>query len=72
MWAVALEKTMLTYFTVEANASFPEHSHESEQITMVLSGSLYFSLAGKVSRAGEGETGGGGKFIRSWKAIEHK
>lgn len=55
MWAVALEKTMLTYFTVEANASFPEHSHESEQITMVLSGSLYFSMAGKISRVGEGE-----------------
>jgi len=55
-----------------SKCEFPEHSHESEQITMVLSGSLYFSLAGKVSRAGEGETGGGGKFIRSWKAIEHK
>ncbi len=55
MWAVALEKTMLTYFTVEANASFPEHRHESEQITMVLSGSLYFSMAGKISRVGEGE-----------------
>ncbi len=55
MWAVALEKTMLTCFTVEANVSSPEHSHESEQITMVLSGSLYFSMAGKVSRVGEGE-----------------
>lgn len=55
MWAVALEKTMLTYFTVEANASFPEHSHESEQITLVLSGELYFKLQGRVHRVGEGE-----------------
>jgi len=55
MWAVALEKTMLTYFTVEANARFPEHSHQSEQITLVLSGELYFSMRGKVSRVGEGE-----------------
>lgn len=55
MWAVALEKTMLTCFTVDANTGFPEHSHESEQITMVLSGTLYFSMAGKVSKVGEGE-----------------
>jgi quercetin dioxygenase-like cupin family protein len=41
-WAVSLEKTMLTYFEVEANSCFEAHSHESEQITLVLEGILYF------------------------------
>ncbi|MBI5634403.1 MAG: cupin domain-containing protein [Nitrospirae bacterium] len=42
MWAVGLEKSMLTYFEMEGNTAFPEHSHESEQITMVLEGELTF------------------------------
>ena len=42
MWAVALQKTMLTYFEIEANSKFEMHSHESEQITMVLEGELFF------------------------------
>lgn len=55
LWAVCLEKTMLTYFTVEANSSFPEHRHESEQITMVLSGKLYFSMQGTTRKVANGE-----------------
>ena len=42
MWAVALEKSMLTYFEIEPNSKFEMHSHESEQITMVLEGELFF------------------------------
>ena len=42
MWAVALQKTMFTYFEAEPNCIFEKHSHESEQITMVLEGKLYF------------------------------
>lgn len=42
MWAVGLEKSMLTYFDMEENTSFPEHCHEAEQITMVLEGELTF------------------------------
>jgi hypothetical protein len=30
MWAVGLEKTMLTYFEMEPNTLFPVHSHEAE------------------------------------------
>lgn len=41
-WAVALDKNMLTYFEVEPNSRFETHSHESEQITLVLEGALYF------------------------------
>lgn len=46
MWAVALEKSMLTYFELEANTVFPEHSHEAEQITMVIEGELGFTFEG--------------------------
>jgi len=44
MWAIGLEKSMLTYFDMEGNTSFPEHSHEAEQITMVLEGELTFTV----------------------------
>lgn len=44
MWAVGLEKSMLTYFEMEGNTSFPERSHEAEQITMVLEGELTFAV----------------------------
>lgn len=47
MWAVALEKSMLTYFELAADTVFPEHSHESEQITMVLEGELNFTYDAK-------------------------
>ncbi len=44
MWAVGLDKAMLTYFEMEPNTVFPEHLHEAEQITLVLDGELTFSL----------------------------
>ena len=47
MWAVGMEKAMLTYFELEPNTKFPEHSHEAEQITMVLEGELTFDYDGK-------------------------
>ncbi|MBI3398019.1 MAG: GNAT family N-acetyltransferase [Deltaproteobacteria bacterium] len=47
MWAVGLKKSMLTYFELEPNTKFPEHSHEAEQITMVLEGELTFSYGGQ-------------------------
>lgn len=47
MWAVGLEKAMLTYFELEPDTIFPEHSHEAEQITFVLEGELTFTYDGK-------------------------
>lgn len=47
MWAVGLKKAMLTCFELEPNTKFPEHSHEAEQITMVLEGELTFAYEGK-------------------------
>lgn len=47
MWAVGLEKTMLTYFDLEPDTKFPEHSHEAEQITVVIEGELTFVYGGR-------------------------
>jgi amino-acid N-acetyltransferase len=55
MWAVSLEHTMLTHFEVEPHTCFETHSHESEQITMVLTGQLFFEVAGTVHCVGAGE-----------------
>ncbi|MCL7488386.1 MAG: hypothetical protein M8357_09470 [Desulfobulbaceae bacterium] len=42
MWGVALENTLLTYFEIEPNSEFAMHSHENEQITLVLEGEFFF------------------------------
>ena len=55
MWAVALDRTMLTYFEVDPDCRFESHSHESEQITMVLEGVLYFEQGGKIVGVKAGE-----------------
>ena len=55
MWAVSLDHTMLTYFEVEPRSRFEAHSHESEQITMVLTGELFFQVANVIHRVGPGE-----------------
>ncbi len=55
MWAVSLERTMLTYFEVEPHSRFECHSHESEQITMVLTGKLFFDVQGAVHCLKPGE-----------------
>ncbi len=44
MWAVALEQTMLTYFELQPFCRFEAHRHESEQITLVLEGVLFFEV----------------------------
>jgi len=55
-WAVSLENTMLTYFEVDPNCTFDSHSHESEQITMVLEGVLYFEHGESLFEVKAGET----------------
>ena len=47
MWAVGLDKAMLTYFEMEPDTQFPDHSHEAEQITLVLEGELTFAYEGE-------------------------
>ncbi len=55
MWAVALDRTMLTYFEIAAGGRFPGHRHEAEQITLVLEGELWFELSDREVRVGPGE-----------------
>ena len=54
-WSVALNKVMFTYFEVEPNIRFELHQHESEQITMVLLGTLYFEIANQIYPVKEGD-----------------
>lgn len=54
-WAVALENTMLTYFEVDPHSNFETHRHESEQITMVLEGQLFFEQSGEIFGVKAGE-----------------
>lgn len=55
MWEVALGKSMMTYFEVQPHSQFEMHIHESEQITMVLEGELFFEVAGKTMPVKKGE-----------------
>jgi quercetin dioxygenase-like cupin family protein len=41
---------------LKKGASVPEHSHHNEQVSMVQSGRIMFSLAGVQSTVGAGET----------------
>ena len=54
-WSVALTRAMLTYFEVPPHGRFEEHSHDSEQITYVLDGTLVFVIDGREHRVGRGE-----------------
>lgn len=55
MWAVALDKAMFTYFEVSPNCKFERHTHESEQITFVLEGELFFDICDKIYCIKSGE-----------------
>ncbi len=41
------EKMTMAYLNVVAKASVPEHKHENEQITSVISGRFKFTIAGE-------------------------
>ena len=56
MWAVGLEQAMLTYFEIGPNSRFEMHHHESEQITLVLEGTLHFEVDDRVIAVKAGET----------------
>ncbi len=43
-WVARLDKLMFTWFDVPPFATFPLHSHESEQITYVPNGELFFEV----------------------------
>jgi len=55
MWAVGLDKAMLTYFEMAPDTQFPDHSHEAEQITLVLEGELTFAYGDETVTLKPGE-----------------
>jgi amino-acid N-acetyltransferase len=55
-WGVSLKNTQFTFFEVEANKEFEMHTHESEQITYVLEGELYFKTEIETICVKAGET----------------
>jgi amino-acid N-acetyltransferase len=55
MWGVALEKSMFTYFEIEPHSRFEKHYHQSEQITMVLEGKLFFEAGDRTIIVHPGE-----------------
>jgi quercetin dioxygenase-like cupin family protein len=46
---------MLTYFEVAPHTRFERHHHEAEQITLVLSGELFFEFDEALVRVAPGE-----------------
>jgi amino-acid N-acetyltransferase len=55
MWAVGLERVLMTYFEVDPGTRFERHQHDGEQITSVVEGELLFEIDGAVIRVGPGE-----------------
>lgn len=56
--AVYLDNLMLTFVDFEPGVALPRHSHPHEQITLVLEGTLEFTLDGEtqILTAGQGVT----------------
>jgi quercetin dioxygenase-like cupin family protein len=54
--AVHGERITLGAVELDANVALPEHSHEPEQLGMVLSGSLTFTVGGETRELGPGGT----------------
>ena len=54
-WAIEGKNVQFTWFDVPANTNFPIHKHESEQITYVLEGELFFKAENAVYRLSAGD-----------------
>jgi quercetin dioxygenase-like cupin family protein len=48
------ENMTLAYWDIAAGAPLPEHSHASEQITMIIEGELRFTVNGETNVLGPG------------------
>jgi len=54
-WSIEGKKVQFTRFDVPANTNFPNHKHESEQITYVLEGELFFKSEDSVYKLSKGD-----------------
>lgn len=82
-WAVKSKNLMFTYFEVSPFKSFANHSHESEQMTYVLEGILFFKVEGEIYCVGSGDLisipsfmehsvwteGEGAKAVDAWSPV---
>ena len=54
-WSIEGTNVQFTWFDVPANTNFPAHKHESEQITYVLEGELFFKSETSVYKLSMGD-----------------
>ena len=54
-WSIEGENVQLTWFDVPANTSFSNHEHDSEQVTYVLDGALFFKAGNSVYKLSKGD-----------------
>jgi amino-acid N-acetyltransferase len=55
-WEITGTKQSFTFFKVPSHRKFPKHQHESEQITHVLEGKLFFKIDKQVFTLGAGDS----------------
>ena len=54
-WSIEGNNVQFTWFDVPANTSFSTHKHESEQITYVLEGELFFKSENSIYKLSAGD-----------------
>lgn len=54
-WSIEGNNVQFTWFDVPANTSFSTHKHESEQITYVLEGELFFKSEDSIYKLSAGD-----------------
>lgn len=54
-WSIEGKNVQFTWFEVPANKNFQKHKHDSEQITYVLEGELFFKSETSVYKLSEGD-----------------
>ncbi len=54
-WSIEGSNVQFTWFDVPADTNFPTHKHESEQITYVLEGELFFKSENSIYKLSVGD-----------------
>jgi quercetin dioxygenase-like cupin family protein len=54
-WSMEGKNLQFTWFDVPAKTAFKDHSHESEQVTYVLEGELFFESGNTVYKLSKGD-----------------
>ena len=54
-WSIEGKNLQFTWFDVPANTNFPNHKHDSEQITYVLDGELFIESENSVYKLSTGD-----------------